>query len=82
MGPGSGDFTVNVMYVTGKVTGLQVTGHTATFHGTATVTGMGGGRNLPFTVHVTAGGPGATITLDVSGLTFHEILVDGQISVG
>lgn len=35
----------------------------------------------PFTAKVTRGGPGATITLEVSGLTFHEILVEGHIDV-
>jgi hypothetical protein len=32
-------------------------------------------------VTVTAGGPGATVVLTVSGLTFHEILVDGHFSI-
>jgi hypothetical protein len=70
------------MYVTGAVTSMHVAGHTATLHGTATVTGLGAGQNRPFTLQVTAGGPGATIRLDVSGLTFREILVEGHISVG
>jgi hypothetical protein len=81
-GPGSGEFTVNAMYVTGAVTSMQVAGHAATLHGTATVTGLGAGQNRPFTLQVTAGGPGATIRLDVSGLTFREILMEGHISVG
>ena len=80
-GPGSGEFTVNAMYVTGKVTSVAVNGQTATLSGTATVTGLGAGQNVPFTAHVTAGGPGTTITLEVSGMTFHEILVEGKISV-
>jgi hypothetical protein len=50
--------------------------------GTATVTGLGADRAQPFTVQVAAGGPGTTVKLDVSGLTFGEILVDGHISVG
>jgi hypothetical protein len=81
-GPGSGEFTVNAMYVTGAVTSMQVAGHTATLQGTATVTGLGAGQARPFTLQVSAGGPGATVKLDVSGLTFREILVDGHISVG
>jgi hypothetical protein len=80
-GPESGEFEVNAMYVTGKVTSLQVTDHTAVLHGTANVTGLGAGRDVPFTAHVTAGGPGSTITLDVSGLTFHEILLEGKVDV-
>lgn len=81
-GPGSGEFTVNVMYVTGKVGSVDVADNTATLHGTATVTGLGAGQAVPFTARVTAGGPGATITLEVSGLTFHEILLEGNIRVG
>ena len=80
-GPGSGAFTSNVMYVTGKVTSLSVSGNSATFVGTATVTGLGAGHDRPFMVTVTAGGPGATVMLTVSGLTFHEILTDGHFDV-
>jgi hypothetical protein len=68
--------------VTGAVTSMHVAGHTAILRGTATVTGLGAGQNRPFTLQVTAGGPGTTIRLDVSGLTFREILVAGHISVG
>ncbi|GAC1435609.1 MAG: hypothetical protein NVSMB65_09620 [Chloroflexota bacterium] len=80
-GQGSGEFTVNAMYVTGRVTSVDVTGETATMQGTATVTGLGAGHDVPFTAHVTAGGPGTTVTLEVSGMTFHEILLEGRISV-
>jgi hypothetical protein len=69
------------MYVTGNVTSVVVSGHTAVLHGTATVTGLGAGHNLPFTAAVRAGGPGTTVTLEISGLTFHEILVEGQINI-
>jgi hypothetical protein len=80
-GAGSGEFTVNVMYVTGKVTSVEVDQRTAVLGGTATVTGLGAGQNMPFKAQVFAGGPGATVTLEVSGLTFHEIVLEGQISV-
>lgn len=80
-GNGSGDFSVNAMYVTGKVTSLKVNGRTAILMGTATVTGLGAGTNVPFTVEVLQGGPGTTVKLTVSGLTFHEILLEGQITV-
>jgi hypothetical protein len=80
-GPGSGAFTSNVMYVTGTVTSLSVSGNSAVFAGTATVTGLGAGHDRPFTVRITAGGPGATVLLTVSGLTFHEILTDGHFDV-
>jgi len=80
-GPGSGEFDMNVMYVTGKVTSLEIDKGAATLRGTATVTGLGAGQDLPFTVLVHAGGPGTTVKLDVSGLTFPETLLDGHISV-
>jgi hypothetical protein len=80
-GPESGEFEVNAMYVTGKVTSAQVTGHKAVLHGTANVTGLGAAQNVPFTAQVASGGPGSTITLEVSGLTFHEILLEGSVSV-
>ncbi len=80
-GAGSGEFDTNVMYVTGVVTSLEIGNNVATLRGTATVTGLGAGQAVPFTALVHAGGPGSTIKLEVSGLTFPEILVDGHISV-
>jgi hypothetical protein len=81
-GPGSGEFTTNVMYVTGSVHSVTVRGHTAVLQGVATVTGIGAGQHQSFTATVTAGGPGATLVLKVSGLQFDEILVDGHFTVG
>jgi hypothetical protein len=69
------------MYVTGTVTSVMVRDGTATLKGTATVTGIGEGPNQPFTFTVHAGGPGTSATLEVSGLTFHEILLEGQVTV-
>jgi hypothetical protein len=80
-GPGSGQFDTNAMYVTGNVTSAEISNGVATLHGTATVTGLGAGQGVPFTMLVHAGGPGATLKLEVSGLTFPEILVEGHISV-
>jgi hypothetical protein len=80
-GPGSGEFTTNVMYVTGSVQSVTVRGHTAVLRGVATVTGIGAGLRQPFTATVTAGGPGATLALNVSGLEFDEILVDGHFTI-
>ena len=80
-GPGSGAFTSNVMYVTGTVTSLSVSGRSAVFRGTATVTGLGAGQDRPFTVTVPAGGPGAAVLLTVSGRTFHEILTHDHFDV-
>src|SRR2546430_106412 len=80
-GAASGEFDANVMYVTGKVTSLEIAKGVAMLRGTATVTGLGAGQDIPFTALVHAGGPGTTVRLDVSGLTFPEILVDGHISI-
>jgi len=80
-GADSGEFDANVMYVTGKVTSLEIGNGVATLRGTATVTGIGAGQGLPFTALVHAGGPGTRVKLNVSGLTFPEILVDGRISM-
>ena len=76
--PGSGDFDTNVMYVTGEITSGRISGNAAVLRGAATVTGVGAGSNRPFTVTVRRGGPGATLVLVVSGLTFEEILLEGQ----
>jgi hypothetical protein len=78
--PGSGNFDTNAMYVTGSLTSAQVNGDTAVLKGTATVTGLGAGTNEPFSATITRGGPGATLVLEVSGLTFSEILLEGEIS--
>src|SRR5436305_12020047 len=48
-GRSSGQFSVNVMYVTGKVTSLEVSKDAAVLHGIATVTGLGAGHDRPFT---------------------------------
>jgi hypothetical protein len=80
-GAESGSFEVNAMYVTGTVSSATVSGSTAVLHGTANVTGLGAGHNVPFTATVQAGGPGTTIVLDISGMTFHEILLEGQIRI-
>jgi hypothetical protein len=81
-GQGSGEFTTNVMYVTGSVQSVTLRGHTAVLRGLATVTGIGAGQHQPFTATVAAGGPGATLVLEVSGLEFDEILVDGHFAIG
>ena len=83
-GPGSGQFTVNVMYVVGKVTGASVHANTATLTGTADITGLGAGTNVSFTFVVHKGGPGSAAELMVNRLPtipFHEILVQGAFQV-
>jgi hypothetical protein len=39
------------------------------------------GSNRAFTFTVTPGGPGATLVLDVSGLTFNETVLEGEITL-
>lgn len=78
--PGSGNFDTNAMYVTGSITSARVEGQTAVLEGTAMVTGLGAGTDKPFTATITRGGPGATLRLTVSGLTFDEIVLGGQIT--
>lgn len=83
-GPGSGQFTENAMYVAGQVTGASVHEDTATLTGTATITGLGAGTNVPFTFVVHNGGPGSAAVLTVNSLPtlpFHEILVQGAFQV-
>ena len=77
----SGNFDTNVMYVAGPITSVSVEGTTAVFKGTANVTGLGAGSNVPFVATATSGGPGTTLVLEVSGLTFNEIVLAGQITV-
>lgn len=84
--PQSGEFEVNAMYVTGQVTGLTVRGKTATLTGTATITGLGAGSNVPFEFVVEDGGPGARAVLTTSPgeldqLVFNEILMEGHFAV-
>jgi hypothetical protein len=76
--PGSGDFDTNIMYVTGPITSAVVKKRAVVLKGVSTVTGAGAGSDRPFTATVTRGGPGATLVLEVSGLTFREILLEGR----
>jgi hypothetical protein len=76
--PGSGDFDTNIMYVTGPITSADINKRAAVLRGSATVTGAGAGSDRAFTATVTPGGPGATLVLEVSGLTFREILLEGR----
>jgi hypothetical protein len=83
-GSGSGQFTVNAMYVTGQIKTAVISGETATLSGTAEITGLGAGNNVPFTLVVRRGGPGATAELTTNGaseLVFHEILLQGKFEV-
>ncbi len=72
-GAGSAQFTVNAMYVTGQITGALLNGDTATLTGTATITGLGTGSNVLFSLVVRKGGPGATAVLTVDTLPRRSI---------
>jgi len=80
-GAGSAQFTVNVMYVTGQVTGAVVSGDQATLTGTAHITGIGAGSGVSFKFVVQRGGPGATAVLTTGSLVFNEILTEGSFEV-
>jgi hypothetical protein len=78
---GSGKFDTNIMYVTGAITSADIDEDAAVLKGSATVTGVGAGSDQAFTATVIRGGPGATLVLEVSGLTFREILLDGRFTL-
>jgi hypothetical protein len=72
------------MYVTGQIKTAVIAGNTVTLSGTAEITGLGAGSNVPFTLIVSSGGPGATAQLTTNGalaLVFHEILLQGKFEV-
>src|SRR5437763_8010718 len=69
--PGSGNFDTNVMYVTGTITAVQINGSVAVLTGSATVTGLGAGSDVPFTATGGRGGPGRTVVIKIFGLTSH-----------
>lgn len=76
---GSGNFDTNIMYVTGTITSAEFHARSAVLKGIATVTGAGAGAARPYTLTVVNGGPGATLVLEISGLTFNETVLEGQI---
>jgi hypothetical protein len=80
---GSAQFTVNVMYVTGQITGAVVSSDSTTLTGTANITGLGAGSNVSFTFELRKGGPGAKSVLKVASLSapFNEILIEGRFEV-
>jgi len=52
----------------------------AVLTGSADVTGLGAGTNLPFTATAERGGPGTRSVLTISGLTFNEAILEGEMS--
>jgi hypothetical protein len=82
-GATSGDFTSNVMYVTGTVDTAVVQGDTIRLTGNSDCTGIGAGENVPFTAEIRKGGPGATVVLRAGSppQTFREILTSGNFEI-
>lgn len=76
---GSGNFDMNIMYVTGTITSAEARAQSAVLKGTAVVTGAGAGEAQPFTLTLVKGGPGATLVLEISGMTFNETVLEGEI---
>ena len=82
-GPASGDFTQNVMYVTGTVESAVIEGDTIRLTGNSECTGIGAGSNVPFVATIRKGGPGATLVLRGGSppQIFREILLDGVFEI-
>jgi hypothetical protein len=86
--PSSGDFTTNVMYVTGTVNELEIDGSKATLRGKALITGVGAGKDLQFTFRTEEGGPGAHMILTTENpehgkdpLVFREQMIEGSVRI-
>lgn len=79
----SGEFTNNVMYVTGTVQTASVQGDKVVLTGNSDCTGIGAGTDVPFTVEIQRGGPGATVVLHAGNppQTFREILTSGNFEI-
>jgi hypothetical protein len=82
-GPISGQFTDNVMYVTGTVETATVQGDKVILTGNSDCTGIGAGTDVPFTAELQKGGPGATVVLRAGNppQTFREILTTGNFEI-
>lgn len=83
--PGSGVFDKQIMYLTGTINSIEVSGTDPDFiafvRGTATVTGLGAGKGVPLEGTIHSGGPGVSFELKFSGLTLNGIVTDGSIHV-
>ncbi|HUQ93897.1 MAG TPA: hypothetical protein VM120_19620 [Bryobacteraceae bacterium] len=82
-GAASGEFTQNVMYVTGAVESAVIEGDTIRLSGNSECTGIGAGSNVPFTCTIRKGGPGATLILrgGFPQAIYKEILLEGNFEV-
>lgn len=82
-GPASGDFSQNVMYVTGTVDSAVVEGDTIRLSGNSECTGIGAGSQVPFTAVIRKGGPGATLVLrgGSPAAFYREILLEGLFEI-
>jgi hypothetical protein len=82
-GPASGDFSQNVMYVTGGVESAVIEGDTIRLSGNSECTGIGAGSNVPFACTIRKGGPGATLVLrgGTPPAIYKEILLEGNFEI-
>ena len=82
-GSRSGDFTQNVMYVTGNVSAASVQGDSIRIEGNSECTGIGVGSNVPFSAVIRKGGPGTTLVLTAGSppQVFREILLEGIFEI-
>lgn len=82
-GAGSGNFSDNIMYVTGAVETARAEGDTIRISGNSECTGIGAGSNVPYEAVIQKGGPGATIWLRAGTppQVFKEILVEGSFEI-
>ena len=82
-GSRSGDFSQNVMYVTGGVEAASVQGDSIRIEGNSECTGIGAGSNVAYTAIITKGGPGATLVLTAGAppQVFREILLEGFFEI-
>jgi hypothetical protein len=82
-GPTSAAFDTNVMYVTGSVEGVAIDGDTIRISGGSDCTGIGAGRDVPFSAEIQKGGPGASVVLTagVTGQVFRETLLNGSFEI-
>ena len=82
-GAGSGNFSNNIMYVSGNVETLKVEGDTVRITGNSECTGIGAGSNVPYEAVIQKGGPGTTVWLKAGTppLVFKEILIEGGFEI-
>jgi len=77
---GVGSSIPNVMYVTGAITAVQIKWFSRGPDGLSHRHGPGCRHERTFTATAERGGPGTTFVLVISGFTFNETILEGQIT--